>query len=172
MRQSQSGDTAAAVDWVKARVDCSVHQVWLALCDRVKSDLARWKELDKSGAVTSVKVLEQPDRLSVSKNVGGDSEHWVVLEKDSQRIYYRVSLGDPNPNAVPKKRIAPILGREGHCRLTIDSKQEELEFWQVSRQILEPLLYCYIPDAAPNVCRTFVVTVFECGGNEWRLLIR
>jgi hypothetical protein len=126
------------VDWIEQRIRCSVEHAWNTLRERLRADVQRWKELTRPEPGALQMTFEQ-DRLTLS---GGACKPWIDLTRKRDHIAVRRPKegGIPTaPDDVLSSRLSPSLNAEGECRLRWDGK--EFEFWQVSRELLEPVLF-------------------------------
>jgi hypothetical protein len=119
------------MDWIQARIQCSLEGAWVTLRETVYSDIERWRELTKSP--TDLPVISKEDRrVTITLN-----EHWATMERRENYIRARLSVaGAESPMEL---KLVPRLNAAGECRLWLGD--QELEFWQASRRILEPLLF-------------------------------
>jgi len=123
------------MDWIKARFACSLDHAWLVLKERLKADIAEWRT--HSPADGAVSVSEDGDRLILSRAFESGPGPWATLAKTRDKLLLR---SGPAPNSAREDEgLHPTLNAAGECRLVRDG--EELEFWQASRLILEPLLF-------------------------------
>jgi hypothetical protein len=126
------------MSWIDARIKCSLESAWIALRETVCLDIDRWRELSHT-APDSPSIVQQDGRLIISskeKDDSGESVAWATVEKKQK--YIRVRVSDPAGTTV-ELQFVPRLNDAGECRLFLGEK--ELEFWQVSRKILEPVLF-------------------------------
>jgi hypothetical protein len=121
------------MDWVKARLGCSLEHAWIALREQVIADIETWQRLQPNLAGGVRMQNESEDILLVSRiDMFGGASRWIRLAKFDQAILLkRKDTHDVN--------LAPTLNAKGECRLLLADR--ELEFWQVSRMALEPMLF-------------------------------
>lgn len=121
------------MDWIEARVKCDVESVWTTLRETVCSDIERWRELKgKTSAVPTVASEDRRLMVTLNKDV------WVNVEKRAD--YIRLRYPDPSkPDGFTVLRFVPRLNAKGECRLWLE--ETELEFWEASRKVLEPVLF-------------------------------
>jgi hypothetical protein len=126
--------------WIEARIKCSIESAWTTLRETLCSDIDRWRVLTRAGA-DSPTVSKEDHRLVISskeKDDGGRVLSWATVEK--KESYISVRRPDPcKPEAEVIIQFVPRLNEAGECRLWLG--EEELEFWQASRKILEPILF-------------------------------
>lgn len=118
------------MNWVKARFDCSIDQAWVLLSDRVRQDIEEWRKHSHSEAVKENK-LSTPDTISISQGNG-----YVILSKTGSHILVKLGTGS---EIRTEFKLVPTVNEKGECRWLRDGR--ELDFWQASREILEPLLF-------------------------------
>lgn len=129
------------MDWVEQRFKCSVEQVWTLLCETIRSDVRRWRELSKQAGNpqgNSPTITTEDHRLGIAFG----PSRFVTLEKTSNHISVRRPIVEGlviKPDDISTFQVVPIMNRDGECRLRLNN--EEMEIWQVSRNILEPLLF-------------------------------
>jgi hypothetical protein len=125
------------MDWIKAFLECSLSQVWQALRERLESDIREYNELFRGQA--ALQVTHDEPRIVISRtrdNPPYDSP-WASLEPKDNHLFLRTGRSAHSPD-VEEVRLVPTLNPYGECRLKRGNN--ELELWQVSRLILEPLL--------------------------------
>lgn len=125
------------MDWIEARMKCSLEQAWLTLREQVNKDLARWKELNANPPVP-VEATSEESLIIVRKRFPmEDAKIWVRISRTDESIKFRSPSGMGGENEV---QLVPILNTEGECRLR-QSDGSELDFWQASRLALEHILF-------------------------------
>jgi hypothetical protein len=123
------------MDWVEARIHCSLDYAWMILREQIKIDLNRWKELEPNPSIP-VEANFGDSLVTVSKRSPmGEAKHWVRISKCENDI----RLKTPAWAGAHEITLVPMLNRKGECRLL--NQSEELEFWQASRLALEPVLF-------------------------------
>jgi hypothetical protein len=127
------------MNWVESHLACSPDNIWLAVCDRVQADVDVWHEL--SVAPGHVSITRDHERMRIWKSLGSDVTIWASLELKDQHIKAQTgkSLDGFGNTDVKDFNFIPTVSQTGECRLK--SKNEELEIWQVSRILLEPILF-------------------------------
>ncbi len=126
------------MDWIAARFECSAEHAWLVLRERLKVDVAAWQK--RPGVDGRVQVSEEGVSLVISRTMSYGKGPWAALEKQSRQFILRT--GDDTHTAelqIKNTLLVPALNAAGECRLFHDGK--EMEAWQVSRLILEPILF-------------------------------
>lgn len=141
-RNGPAGQSQVSPDmgWVKARLDCSVDRLWTTLCDRLREDLARWREL--SGNKTAVIDLFKSDtNLTISRSIGSESSMRASLQKRTGFLDLRLErvASHSDVEAAKQFHLIPSISQNGECCVTVEN--EELAIWQVSRLVLEPILF-------------------------------
>jgi len=128
------------MSWIDARIKCSLEGAWIALRETLTLDIDHWREATRAES-DSPSIVQQDGRLIISskeKNDTGESVAWVTVER--RQKYIRVRISNPSAPQTPLElQFVPRLNDAGECRLYL--ADEELEFWQVSRKILEPVLF-------------------------------
>ncbi len=123
------------MDWIQARLSCSLEHSWIALREQVNSDFERWKELNPQEKHKRLAYSPDKNCVIVSKldewHVGVVA--WVRVCKATSSITVKREQNDLGVE------LNPTLNAKGECRLM--RGLEELEFWQASRFILEPVIF-------------------------------
>jgi len=124
------------MSWIEARLNCSCESAWTILRETILSDLDEWRTLTRANTGSPV-VASEGKRITVT--LGGDAgEIWVSVQKTERRITVR--RPDPSKEGgYVSFDFIPRLNDAGECRLWLGER--ELEFWQASRQVLEPVLF-------------------------------
>jgi hypothetical protein len=120
-------------DWVKARTDCSISNVFERLKITVARDAAaRTDTLIKGGAHHGFSAV--PEGRTVSVVLQGVPEQMsVVFEKKETAIAVRDGEGKQTFEATL------TLNDSGECRLKVDGK--ELDLWQFRKLALESFFF-------------------------------
>jgi hypothetical protein len=112
---------------------------WTTLRETICTDIDRWRELT-AAPPNSPTVQKEADRLVITGSQDPDATGaalWVTVEKRPLDIRVRrPGLANGGPVVF---ELAPSLNPTGECRLWLG--KDELEFWQASRLILEPILF-------------------------------
>lgn len=126
------------MNWVESRLKCSLQNAWINLRETLIADIASWRELTKSSE-DEPSVEEKNGRLIVSAKHKDEapSVPWISVHCTATHISMR--RGDRIDGNVTTVQFVPVLNQDGECRLRRDG--EELQFWQVSREMLEPILF-------------------------------
>ena len=130
------------MDWIKARFECSMEHVWASLKDRLKQDAPDWeKKVKPQGSIA--RFLEFTDenrslRITAFRqetNTNGS----VFVSRTNRKIsgYQQIDLDEDTKT--PAMEFSPTVNSQGECRLLWNDR--ELEIWQVSRLLLEPILF-------------------------------
>jgi hypothetical protein len=123
------------MDWIEARIKCSVESASTTLGETIRLDIERWRELKGAGTDSPDVNTEDSSRLIITsavKNAAGERAARTTVEKKATHIKLtRPAGGD--------LQFVPRLNAAVQCRLTLGEK--ELEFWQASRMVLEPILF-------------------------------
>jgi hypothetical protein len=124
------------LSWIEARLKGSPESAWTILRETLLSDIDEWRRLTKADA-GSLLVSSEDWRITVaSKEEDQLEDVWVTVQKKETRITVR----RPSKSGAPQEvDIIPRLNQDGECRLWLG--EEELEFGQASRRILEPVLF-------------------------------
>ena len=126
------------MDWIAAFFECSLAHTALVLSERVKLDIEAY--LKRMGPETRVHVSAVGPKTVITKPVHLDIGPWVTIEpKENYILVRRAKSQNVGEDAVQEARLTPAVNGSGECRLRLNS--EELEIWQASRFILEPLLF-------------------------------
>ncbi len=126
------------MDWISAAFDCSIDHAWMTLKERIKADLEQWRRRPEAPGKVN---LSEDDRLPVISAVESfGSGPWARVEKKkaSFAVYSGQDRNSP-ATAVNGLVLVPTVNAKGECRLLLGD--EELEFWQVSRRLLQPILF-------------------------------
>jgi len=128
------------VSWVEARISCSAENAWTTLREMLCLDINCWRQLAGADA-DSPSIVQEDVRLIVStkeKDDSGESVAWARIERKQNSILVRTS--NPSSAVTPFEfNFVPKLNDTGECRLWLGDI--EMEFWQVSLKILEPILF-------------------------------
>lgn len=124
--------TGSTFDWVTARANCSMAEMFFRLRKEIVRDVATRNRLPPPGTRDySFRILEaegdRDDEFTIIREGGG-------VQARSVRIAYtatEITIGDVRANVT--------LNREGTCQLVVDG--QELESWQVRRLALERLFF-------------------------------
>lgn len=132
-------DIPKELDWIQARVNCSIERVFLALhrmaVDGVQKLPTDWGAFD-------YEVLQQSKSLFVvvARQEGRHIKS-IRFERTNGGLLV-VTPADPRgPAAKPLFTAVPRFGEDGTCRLQLEGDGELLYLWQVSRLALEELLF-------------------------------
>ena len=124
----------SAIDWVKARSECTLEKEFDRLATAVQRDLERHNALNPG--------ISQCQRFDACEDnsfyVERPQVHRVVFTRERERIHIVrwAHMGDPTPLMVLRVR----LGDDGKCVL-IDEDHKEWKPWQVRRKALEETLF-------------------------------
>ena len=123
----------ADLDWVRARVACSLHTVFARLIAGVKSDLAARQEVsrDLDQGIHFAISTEDDRNLVVSRNLRG-----TVSTVEFSLGPTEIVIGE---DGIPIFTATVALNEAGDCTLVIDGN--EMEMWQVRRMALEGLFF-------------------------------
>lgn len=124
------------MDWVKALWECSLENVWSALRERIQSDVAQYAE--HSGDPLAINVALIQNRFRLVRRSQFNNGPWATVELRENYLLVRKGMETTSPDDVEEVRLVPIVNGEGECRL--QRGEEELELWQASRLVLEPLM--------------------------------
>lgn len=124
------------VNWVEARFACSVEKTWETLRAKLRSDYVEWKRLAPP-LVRDYCTLSGDEQQVVIAYSNGP---WLRVARKNEAIRWTgASHRQVDQSSVEKRELTPVLSAWGECRLKLDG--EELEIWQASRRILEPVLF-------------------------------
>jgi hypothetical protein len=125
------------MDWIKAFFECSVSQIWLALNQRLEADIREYNDLSRGRS--TLQITNDDARLVISRTRDKPpyDSPWASLEKRGNHLLVRAGAS-AHTHDIEEVRLVPTLTSDGQCRLRRGN--HELELWQVSRLILEPLL--------------------------------
>jgi len=119
-------------DWVRARAQCSVDEVFQKLRLGAKTDVDVVNSL-RAGEPVKFSVIEQGNRFSVSRE--HQSEPLMSVDFTLDKGVIRVE------GLTEKFQAFVTLNNDGECKVKIDLNDEELELWQVRRRCLEGLFW-------------------------------
>jgi hypothetical protein len=119
-------------NWIKARADCSVAQVFKQLELGARNDVEAANEQRKSEEHHVFSVSAEPGRFSVVR--GSRNVHPVSVDFSLEGEEIAACVG----NEI-KLTATITLNNEGRCMLKVND--EELEQWQVRRTALEDLFF-------------------------------
>lgn len=128
------------LDWVKARFDCSLPSVFLALEEAAKSDVASITPRVTAATFSVERVTDQKFMVSKAWTAGGIQQgDAIVFELLPSRGIQVTRSHAQRPLFFAK----PALQPDGACKLEIDgdTNAAPLELWQVSRRALEDLFF-------------------------------
>jgi hypothetical protein len=125
------------MDWIKAFFECSLSQVWLALNQRLEADIREYNELSRGHSALQLSKDEPRIVISRTRERPPYDSPWVTLERKGNHLLLRVG-NSAHSLDIEEVRLLPTLNPDGECRLKLGNN--ELELWQASRLILEPLL--------------------------------
>ncbi len=108
-------------------------RVWDGLRARLADDVARFKELTGSKALT-VTNTDRHIAVSYVGPMGGEQQ--LIVQPEENRL--KVWFSGRTPEDLQEFFLVPKLNAKGECRLM--HEDEELELWQASFRILVPLL--------------------------------
>jgi hypothetical protein len=125
------------MNWVRSFFECSIHHVWLALNERLEADIRQYNELSRGNP--SLQATKDETRIVVSRirDKPPYDSPWASVERKGNYLFLRAGTSAHSPD-VEEIRLAPTLNADGECRLKRGNN--ELELWQVSRLMLEPIL--------------------------------
>jgi len=122
----------AEFDWVAARADCSVSEVFEKLRAQVKTDVDKRHALRPERTPYAFRfVSEGPKFIALVE--GNKLHHAVIFSLENQII----SVYDDDDNVIFKAEVT--LNDEGKCVVKIDN--EERELWQMRKMALERLFF-------------------------------
>jgi hypothetical protein len=117
-------------DWVSARAQCSLPNVFRALRLQVEEDVKTRNSLRPNNSPYEFSVAENADDFTVLLE-GKDVRRAVVFSLAEHAILVR----DDNKMF----EVTLTFNDEGECKLNVNEKQRDL--WQVRRMALEQLLF-------------------------------
>lgn len=123
---------ATNLNWIKARADCSVAQVFKQLELGARNDVEEANEQRKPGDHHVFSVSAEPGRFSVVRASRSARPVSVDFSLEGEEIVARVG------NEI-KLTATITLNNEGRCMLVVDG--EELEQWNIRRMALEDLFF-------------------------------
>jgi hypothetical protein len=125
------------MDWIKSFFECSLSHVWMALSERLEADIHQYNELSRGRAALQVTKDEPRIVISRTRDSPPYDSPWASLERKDSHLFLRVGRS-AHSRDVEEIRLVPTVNLYGECRLKCG--HNELELWQASRLILEPLL--------------------------------
>lgn len=122
------------MDWVKARIGCSTEHAWITLQEQMTTDLDQWRDHQEEYVRARASFIKQAEFVTVMRSYPtGEMAHFLsVKKKGNDIVFARKQQGE-------EEKLIPSLNARGECRLLY--KGDELEFWQASRLLLEPVLF-------------------------------
>lgn len=123
------------VDWVTARFECTIDKLWERLARRLAEDVKVWNvkaDTERRPHVVIEDEHKAAGLLTIFSPAGAGARRSVKIHRRSGDLFITAD----DMEGVP---LTPILNDKGECRLLQNNK--ELELWQASRLILEPLLF-------------------------------
>lgn len=125
------------MNWIKAFFECSLSQIWLALCERLEADIREYNALSRGQSTLQATRDESRIVISRTRDKPPYDSPWASLEPRGNYLFLRTAAS-AHSRDIEDIRLVPILNSDGECRLR--RANHELELWQASRLILEPLL--------------------------------
>lgn len=120
------------LNWVKARHECSLLQVFKTLELGVKGDIDAINSLIRPGVMLKFHLASHGTRFSAICEVNGQHSHSVDFGlKDNEILVAE--------NNTAKFTATLTLTNSGECKLRVSG--DELEQWQVRRKALENLFF-------------------------------
>ena len=119
-------------DWVTARSQCSLPNVFKTLLLEVEEDVKKRNALRPNNSPYEFKVIENGDDFRVVLEAK-DVRRSVIFQLAEHSISVRDELG------TRMFEVTLSFSDEGKCRLKVDDVEREL--WQVRRIALEELLF-------------------------------
>jgi hypothetical protein len=124
------------MDWIKARAECNPQRMFECLAERLTSDYEEWGKLAKRPIEADVKlILDGAATIRItwtSKLPPEPRDGTYSVSLIDNRIRYRSNVGK-------EAFFSPSLNAGAKCLFLHDGFEREL--WEVSRYILEPLLF-------------------------------
>ena len=107
------------------------------LNERLKADVREYNELSQGRS--TLQMANDDPRIVISRTRDHPpyDSPWTSLEKRGNYLFVRAGAS-AHTRDIEEIRLVPTLNAEGQCRLRRGN--HELELWQASRLILEPLL--------------------------------
>lgn len=121
------------MDWVSARLKCSVDGLLAQLRERAATDARTMQRLMEGSGVVWFVTPVSGRKFVASRHDGAFN---VVFQADDSGIH--VDTGNANERTLLFS-AKPSFGPTGNCRLEIDGVP--LELWQVSQRALEGLFF-------------------------------
>ena len=130
------GNPSADFNWVKARHDCSVYEVFKRLQIEVRSDIEERNAIrgDSDGRTFKFTLIvdENQNTFTVIREPSGDQASIVFLLKPG-------SISVETAGGRPKFKVMLTLNGDGACIPRIND--ERLERWEVRMKALESLFF-------------------------------
>jgi hypothetical protein len=130
-------DIPKSFNWVKARSECSLREVFLCLAEVIESDVKAFNELPNVDAKISVNRATDEKIVVVKTWKHGGVARNIVFDLTDKGI--AAKSGGANEKRLFLAR--PSLLQSGECKLEVEGISEPLELWQVSRKGLEELFF-------------------------------
>ena len=124
------------MNWVRSFFECSITHVWLALSERLEADIRQYNELSQGNAGLQATKDETRIVISRTRDKPPYDSPWASVERKGNYLFLRAGTSAHSLD-VEEIRLIPTLNSDGECRLRRGN--HELELWQVSRMMLEPL---------------------------------
>src|SRR3954454_24906124 len=83
-RQGRGKKPGNIMDWIEARLGCSLDHAWMSLREKIRSDLMRWRELEPTRS-KSVESSSDDSFIAVSKT-DHLSKKWTRVEINTSGI--------------------------------------------------------------------------------------
>ena len=126
-----------ALDWVKARTECSVSHMFELLSQTVESDVKSAQTHVHTGAEFTFKSFT-PTRFSVTRRYPGvSSAGQGVLFEQGETVIKVSQSSEGGPTLLFE--ASPSLDAQGTCHLVVAGVRFEL--WQVSQRALKDLFF-------------------------------
>jgi hypothetical protein len=127
------------MDWVQARFACSPERQWPRIRDQLHRDFSSWLKL--TGPNARVLYHDRQTYVSVAQQSPAETQRLVIVDCNAEGISVtRQGRGGANTEH-RKIPVEPFLHEDGTIQFRFEGKQ--LSLWQLSRAILEPLLFDY-----------------------------
>ncbi len=130
-------------DWIQERIECRASVIFARVCQSIESDI---QAMEKYAPDLPVKeqvtchVKHERDAMTVEgRPAWHDRGFTLVLRLDESKEEIEITVTPPSGTRSTHRLYADWHPREHRCVLFFDG--DPMEPWQVSKKLLEPLLF-------------------------------
>lgn len=127
------------LNWVKARSECTLDQMYARLKEQVAGDVEEMKRTPRGARSAFALTVSGEHRFTASKQwsdgvfSGGDGVAFVLTRSTIEIKWAR--------SEDLLFSVTPLFCADGACRFRANDSEAELEMWQVSQKALEALFF-------------------------------